>query len=56
MDASHVAIQGHSRLGKTALVAMAYDPRFAVLYTSSSGEGGAKLYRHIYGEPISHLT
>ncbi len=55
VDASHVAIQGHSRLGKTALVAMAYDPRFAVLYTSSSGEGGAKLYRHIYGEPISHL-
>jgi hypothetical protein len=55
VDARHVAIEGHSRLGKAALVAMAYDPRFAVLYTSSSGEGGAKLYRHIYGEPISHL-
>jgi hypothetical protein len=55
VDARHVGIEGHSRLGKTALVAMAYDPRFAVLYTSSSGEGGAKLYRHIYGEPLSHL-
>jgi len=55
LDAKRVAIEGHSRLGKTALVAMAYDPRFAVLYTSSSGEGGAKLYRHIYGEQLSHL-
>jgi len=55
VDAKQVRIEGHSRLGKTALVAMAYDPRFAVLYSSSSGEGGAKLYRHIYGEPLSHL-
>jgi hypothetical protein len=55
VDARQVGIEGHSRLGKTALVAMAYDPRFAVVYTSSSGEGGAKLYRHIYGEPLSHL-
>jgi len=55
VNARHVAIEGHSRLGKTALVAMAYDPRFAVLFTSSSGEGGAKLYRHIYGEPLGHI-
>jgi hypothetical protein len=55
LDAKQVAIEGHSRLGKAALVAMAYDPRFAVLFTSSSGEGGAKLYRHIYGEQLSHL-
>jgi hypothetical protein len=55
VDAKHVGVEGHSRFGKTALVAMAYDSRFAVLYASSSGEGGAKLYRHIYGEPLSHL-
>jgi hypothetical protein len=55
VDAKHVGIEGHSRMGKAALVAMAYDPRFAVLYCSSSGEGGAKLYRHIYGEPLSHI-
>jgi hypothetical protein len=55
LNAKQVAIEGHSRLGKTALVAMAYDPRFAVLFASSSGEGGAKLYRHIYGEQLSHL-
>ncbi len=51
-----VGIMGHSRFGKTALVAMAYDQRFAIAYVNSSGEGGAKLYRHIYGEEISNLT
>jgi hypothetical protein len=55
VDAHQVGLEGHSRFGKTALVAMAYDPRFAILYASSSGEGGAKLYRHLYGEPLSHL-
>jgi hypothetical protein len=55
VDASHIGIEGHSRMGKAALVAMAYDSRFAALYSSSSGEGGAKLYRHIYGEPLSHI-
>jgi hypothetical protein len=55
VNAKQVGVEGHSRMGKAALVAMAYDPRFAVLYSSSSGEGGAKLYRHIYGEPLSHI-
>jgi hypothetical protein len=56
IDARHVGIEGHSRFGKTALVAMAFDPRFAVLYSSSSGEGGAKLYRHIFGEQMANVT
>jgi len=56
LDARHVALEGHSRYGKAVLVAMAYDPRFAIAYSSSSGEGGAKLYRHIYGEPIANLA
>lgn len=55
VDAKQVGLEGHSRFGKTALVAMAYDSRFAIVYSSSSGEGGAKLYRHSYGEPLSHL-
>jgi hypothetical protein len=55
VDAKQVGLEGHSRFGKTVLVAMAYDPRFAIVYSSSSGEGGAKLYRHSYGEPLSHL-
>ena len=56
VDARQVGLEGHSRFGKTALVAMAYDPRFAIGYISSSGEGGAKLYRHIFGEPLPNLA
>ena len=36
-------------------MAMAYDPRFAIGYISSSGEAGAKLYRHIYGEQVGNV-
>jgi hypothetical protein len=56
VDARQVGIQGHSRMGKASLVAMAYDPRFAIGYISASGEGGAKLYRHIFGEQITCLA
>lgn len=56
VDAGQVGIQGHSRMGKASLVAMAYDPRFAIGFISSSGEGGAKLYRHIFGEQITDLA
>lgn len=56
VDARQVGIEGHSRFGKTALVAMAFDRRFAICYSSSSGEGGAKLYRHIFGEQMPNLA
>lgn len=56
VDAKRVGIAGHSRYGKAALITMAYDRRFAIGYISSSGEGGAKLYRHIYGEGEGNLA
>ncbi|WP_082086926.1 alpha/beta hydrolase family protein [Teredinibacter purpureus] len=56
VDASKVAIAGHSRFGKTALVTMAYDQRFAAAYISSSGEGGAKLWRRNFGEQIGNIA
>ena len=56
VDAKQVGIEGHSRYGKAALVAMAYDPRFAIAYISSSGEAGAKLYRHHWGEQIGNVA
>ncbi|HEV2969314.1 MAG TPA: hypothetical protein VGY55_04930 [Pirellulales bacterium] len=45
VDAKRVGIEGVSRYGKAALVAMAFDPRFAMVLVGSSGEGGAKLHR-----------
>jgi hypothetical protein len=56
VNPKRVGIAGHSRYGKAALIAMAYDRRFAIGYISSSGEGGAKLYRHIYGEGVGNLA
>jgi len=56
VNAHEVGLVGHSRFGKAVLVTMAYDPRFVIAYSSSSGEGGAKLYRHIYGETMANVT
>ncbi|MGC2528187.1 MAG: hypothetical protein WA639_10600 [Candidatus Acidiferrum sp.] len=56
VDARQVGIMGHSRFGKTALVTMAYDSRFAVAYISSSGAGGAALYRRNFGEQIGNVA
>jgi hypothetical protein len=51
-----VGIEGVSRYGKAALVAMAFDTRFAVVLIGSSGEGGAKLHRRNWGEAVENLT
>jgi len=56
VDARQVGVEGHSRYGKAALVAMAYDSRFAIAYISSSGEGGAKLFRRNFGEQIGNVA
>jgi hypothetical protein len=56
VDAKQVGVEGHSRFGKATLVTMAYEPRFAIAYVSSSGEGGAKLYRHIFGEQAANVA
>ena len=56
VDAKHVGVEGHSRYGKATIVTMAYDPRFAIAFVSSSGEGGAKLHRRNYGELVENVA
>ncbi|MEJ5239366.1 MAG: hypothetical protein WHT82_13465 [Limisphaera sp.] len=56
VDRRKVGIEGVSRYGKAALVALAFEPRFAMGLIGSSGAGGAKLLRRNFGETIENLA
>ncbi len=56
VDGRRVGIEGVSRFGKSALVTMAFDTRFAVVLVGSSGEGGTKPHRRNFGEAVESLT
>jgi lysophospholipase L1-like esterase len=56
VDPRKVGIEGLSRYGKAAIVTEAFDQRVAVGLIGSSGEGGVKLHRHIYGEAVENLA
>ncbi len=56
VDATKIGLEGVSRYGKAALVTEAFDERIAVGLIASSGEGGAKLHRHVFGEAVENLT
>lgn len=56
VDAKRVAIEGLSRYGKAALVAMAYEPRFSIAFVGSAGAGGSKILRRNFGEQVENLA
>lgn len=58
IDAKRLAAVGHSRLGKTALLAGAFDDRIAVVIPSQAGCGGSGPSRHAdpKAEPVSRIN
>lgn len=55
-DGNRTAVWGHSRHGKSALLAAALDPRFEAAISHQSGRGGASLSRNLEGERIGQIT
>lgn len=56
LDLDTTVLCGHSRLGKTALLAGAVDSRFTVVYSNESGCSGAAITRGKQGERIRQIT
>jgi len=56
VDEKRIVVEGLSRYGKAAIVATAYEPRIAIGFIGSSGAGGAKILRRVFGEQVENLA
>lgn len=55
-DSERMAVWGHSRNGKSALLAGAFDPRIDLVISHQSGTGGTTLTRSYNGESVAQIT
>jgi hypothetical protein len=55
VESKKIAIEGLSRYGKASIVAMAFEPRISLGFIGSSGAGGAKILRRVFGEQVENL-